>query len=328
MRAGLLDPTALRLLLGVGVVLVVATLTAGLLTWRLRNPKHADLLSNLRQRIYAWWIMVAVLFGALALGELAVIVLFGVLSLLALREFLVLAPEASRRVLAGVVIAAALVHYTLVAMHWYGFYSVFIPVYVFLFLPAAAALAGRTGGFLTRTAIAQWALMVCVFAMSFTPALLHLPVAIDQGREAAEGAALGSGGAAGAKLLLFLFIVVQGSDVLQYIWGKLLGRHPIAPSVSPNKTWEGFLGGVASATVLGALLAWLTPFAPWQAAVMAFVSCLLGFAGGLVMSSIKRDRGIKDFGALIPGHGGVMDRLDSLTFAAPVFFHLVRYFFT
>src|SRR5699024_3743592 len=136
-----------------------------------------------------------------------------------------------------------------------------------------------------------------------------LPVPIEQGREAADGAPLGAGGAAGGKLLLFLVIVVQGSDVLQYIWGKLFGRHPIAPSVSPNKTWEGFIGGVLTATVLGSGLAWLTPFAPWQAGVMAFISCVLGFAGGLVMSSIKRDRDIKDFGALIPGHGGVMDRL-------------------
>ncbi len=325
---GLLDATALRLLGGVGVLLILATATAWLLTWRLRAPKHEELLTNLRQRIYAWWVMIAVLFGSLALGELAAILLFGTLSLLALREFLTLAPMGSRRVLTAVVIGAAVIHYALLMKHWYGFYSVFIPVYVFLFLPAAAALTGRTTGFLTRTAIAQWALMVCVFALSFNPALLHLPVAIEQGREAADGAPLGAGGAAGGNLLLFLVIVVQGSDVLQYIWGKLFGRHPIAPSVSPNKTWEGFIGGVLTATALGSALAWLTPFAPWQAGVMAFLSCVLGFAGGLVMSSIKRDRGIKDFGDLIPGHGGVMDRLDSLTFAAPVFFHLVRYFFT
>jgi len=324
---GLLDATALKLLGGVVLILSVATGVSWVLTWRLSSPKHDDMLRNLRQRIYAWWFMVAVLFGALAAGETATIIMFAALSLLALREFLTLAPQEVRRVLTLVAVIAAIVHYALIWTHWYGFYSVFIPVYAFLFLPAAAALAG-TQGFLARTAITQWALMVSVFAISFAPALLNLPVAIDQGRPAAEAAPPGAGGPAGAKLLLFLVIVVQGSDVLQYIWGKLLGRHPIAPKVSPNKTWEGFLGGVVSATVLGGVLAWLTPFAPWQAAVMAMVSCLLGFAGGLVMSSIKRDRGVKDFGALIPGHGGVMDRLDSLVFAAPVFFHLARYFFT
>ena len=129
-------------------------------------------------------------------------------------------------------------------------------------------------------------------------------------------------------LLLFLLIVVQGSDVLQYVWGKTLGKHPIAPNVSPNKTWEGFIGGVLSATALGAALWWVTPFTPLMAALLAFISCVMGFAGGLVMSAIKRDRGIKDFGSIIPGHGGIMDRLDSLCFAAPVFFHAVRFFYT
>ena len=122
--------------------------------------------------------------------------------------------------------------------------------------------------------------------------------------------------------------MVQASDVLQYIWGKTLGKHKIAPAVSPNKTWEGFLGGVATATLLGTALWWATPFTPWQAAGMSLAITLMGFAGGLVMSAIKRDRGVKDYGTLIKGHGGVMDRIDSLCFSAPVFFHLTRYFFT
>jgi phosphatidate cytidylyltransferase len=155
--------------------------------------------------------------------------------------------------------------------------------------------------------------MVCVYCVSHAPALLLLRVRGYAGQN--------------AKLLLFLVIVVQGSDVLQYVWGKLLGRRPIAPTVSPNKTWEGFLGGVASATLVGTGLWWATPFAPWQAALMALVIALMGFAGGLTMSAIKRDRGVKDFGALISGHGGVLDRIDSLCFAAPVFFHLTRFFF-
>ena len=129
-------------------------------------------------------------------------------------------------------------------------------------------------------------------------------------------------------MLLYFVLVVQASDVLQYIWGKTLGKHKIAPAVSPNKTWEGFLGGVATATLLGTALWWATPFTPWQAAGMSFAITLMGFAGGLVMSAIKRDRGVKDYGTLIKGHGGVMDRIDSLCFSAPVFFHLTRYFFT
>jgi len=119
--------------------------------------------------------------------------------------------------------------------------------------------------------------------------------------------------------------VVQSSDVLQYVWGKLAGRRPVAPQVSPSKTWEGLVGGVACATALGGALYWLTPFTPWEAAAMALVVNLMGFFGGLVMSAIKRDRGVKDWGSLIEGHGGMLDRLDSVAFAAPVFFHLTRY---
>jgi phosphatidate cytidylyltransferase len=129
-------------------------------------------------------------------------------------------------------------------------------------------------------------------------------------------------------LIAFLVVVVQMSDVLQYVWGKLIGRRKIAPQLSPSKTWEGFLGGVGCATLLGAGLWWMTPFTPWQAGLLALVIALMGFAGGLVMSAINRDRGVKDWGHLIAGHGGFIDRLDSVVFAAPVFFHVVRYFWS
>ena len=146
------------------------------------------------------------------------------------------------------------------------------------------------------------------------PALLSLEIPGYEGRN--------------LLLIAFLVLVVQSSDVLQYVWGKLLGRHKIAPELSPSKTVEGFVGGVASATVLGALLWWITPFSPWQAGAMALMIKLMGFFGGLVMSAIKRDRGVKDWGWMIEGHGGVLDRLDSVIFAAPVFFHLTRYWWT
>ena len=114
--------------------------------------------------------------------------------------------------------------------------------------------------------------------------------------------------------------------MLQYIWGKLFGKHLVAPELSPSKTWEGLIGGVGSATLLGAGLYWATPFKPWQAALLALLICVMGFLGGLVMSAIKRDRGVKDWGTMIEGHGGMLDRLDSIVFAAPIFFHVVRYF--
>jgi phosphatidate cytidylyltransferase len=154
--------------------------------------------------------------------------------------------------------------------------------------------------------------MICVYCLSYTPALLMLQIA-GYGRP--------------AKLMLYLVLVDQLSDVLQYVWGKMLGRHKIAPVVSPNKTWEGFVGGVLSATAIGTALWWMTPFTPAVAAAVSFTITLMGFAGGLTMSAIKRDRGVKDYGTMIKGHGGILDRMDSMCFAAPVFFHIVRYFY-
>jgi phosphatidate cytidylyltransferase len=167
---------------------------------------------------------------------------------------------------------------------------------------------------MTRIAEVQWGLMTCVFCLSHVAAVVDLAIPGFEERT--------------LLLVAFLVIVVQASDVMQYVWGKLGGRHKIAPTLSPAKTVEGFVGGIASATLLGAGLFWLTPFTPLQAAGMALVITLMGFFGGLVMSAIKRDRGVKDWGASLPGHGGILDRCDSLIFAAPIFFHLTRYWFT
>ena len=193
----------------------------------------------------------------------------------------------------------------------YGLYSIFIPVSAFLLLPIFAALSADTTRFLERASKVQWGLMICVFCLSHVPALMTLHIPGYEGRN--------------LLLIAFLVLVVQGSDVLQYIWGKLLGKHKVAPELSPSKTWEGLIGGVVSATVLGAGLHGITPFTALEAALVAFVICLMGFFGGLVMSAIKRDRGVKDWGHMIEGHGGILDRVDSVVFAAPIFFHVVRY---
>jgi phosphatidate cytidylyltransferase len=188
---------------------------------------------------------------------------------------------------------------------------VFIPVYCFLVLPMLAAARGDVREFLQRSATLQWGLMITVYCVSHVPALLTLDIPGYAGRN--------------AFLLVFLILVVQSSDVLQYVWGKLAGARKIAPEVSPSKTLEGFLGGVASATLLGGAMWWISPFTPLQAAGIALAVALAGFLGGLVMSAIKRDRGVKDWGTLIEGHGGMLDRLDSVCFSAPIFFHIVRY---
>ena len=299
---------------GVVVVLAVATALGRLLGRRAATEAGRATVANLNARIRSWWVMTAVYLASVLAGPIGAIILFGVLSFWALREFITLTPtrRADHRTLFVSFFLAIPLQYWLVATRRYGLFSILIPVYAFLYIPTRSALGGDTDRFLERIAEIQWGLMICVYCVSHAPALLMLDIPGYEGQN--------------AKLLLYLILVVELSDVLQYVWGKLFGRRPIAPTVSPNKTVEGFVGGIASATALGTALWWMTPFRPWQAAAMALVVTLMGFAGGLTMSAIKRDRGVKDFGYALAGHGGVLDRIDSLCFAAPVFFHLTHYF--
>ncbi len=310
-----LDPELLWLLGGVFALLVVSSAIGALLARRAASPSARAVVDNLNARIRAWWVMCAVFALTLASGGIGSLVLFGLLSFLALREFITLAPtrRGDHRTLFWTFFVFTPLQYVFVGMRWYGMFAVLIPVYAFLFVAARVAAAGDTERFLERTAKIHFGLMVCVFCVSHAPALLILDIPGYTGRN--------------ASLLMFLVLVDQMSDVLQYVWGKLLGRHRIAPSVSPSKTVEGFVGGVATAVLIGSALWWVTPFTPLQAAAMSAVIALMGFLGGLVMSAIKRDRGVKDFGTVIEGHGGILDRIDSVCFAAPVFFHLTRYFF-
>jgi len=304
------------LMLGVLGVLVLASAVAALLRARLGPGSTDPVIENLVARIKAWWAMAALLAIAMLFGRAGVVTLFGLLSFAAMREFLTLTAKsrADHYALAAAFFVVLPVQYYLIWIDWYGLYSIFIPVYAFLLLPIISALRSDTQGFLTRVSETQWGLMICVFAASHVPALLTLQIPGYEGKS--------------ILLIAFLVVVVQSSDVLQYVFGKLFGRHRIAPRLSPSKTWEGFLGGVISASLLGAALWWMTPFAIWQAFAISGVIAIMGFFGGLVMSAIKRDKGVKDWGHLIAGHGGFIDRLDSVVFSAPIFFHIVRYFWS
>jgi phosphatidate cytidylyltransferase len=311
-----LDKQTIWLVGGVLALLVVASLIGWVLALRVTDEKGRATVQNLNARTRAWWMMVAVFGLAMATGGIGSVILFALTSFLALREFITLTPTrpGDHRTLFWVFFFILPLQYYLIAIKWYGLFSIMIPVYAFLFIPIRSAAAGDCDNFLERTAKIQWGLMVCVYCVSYVPALLALDIPGYAGQN--------------GKLMFYFVLVAQISDVLQYVWGKTLGRHKIAPNVSPNKTWEGFIGGIGAATLIGAGLWWATPFTPWQSAGMSLAITLMGFAGGLVMSAIKRDRGVKDYGNLIEGHGGVMDRIDSLCFAAPVFFHLTRFFFT
>ncbi|GES44317.1 phosphatidate cytidylyltransferase [Rhizobium dioscoreae] len=306
----------IHLVLGIFGVLIVASIIGYVLEQRLSPDGSNAAIENLNARIKAWWVMVVLIGIAFIAGRAGVILLFAFCSFAALREFVTLinTKRADHWALAAAFFVALPVQYYLLWAEQYGIYSIFIPVYAFLFMPIIAVLRGDTERFLVRIAEVQWALMICVFCASHVPALLTLHIPGYEGRN--------------VLLIAFLVIVVQLSDVLQYVWGKLFGKTKIAPRLSPSKTVEGFVGGVISSSLIGATLWWVTPFTPLQAGLLAFIITIMGFFGGLVMSAIKRDRGVKDWGHLIEGHGGLIDRLDSVVFSAPIFFHLVRFWWS
>lgn len=240
--------------------------------------------------------------------------LFAFVSFLALREFITLVEtrNADRSALFWLFPAIAL-QYLWVWQQWYGMFIIFIPVYLFLFIPLRLVLAGDTDGFIRSAGVIHWGAMICIFSLSHVAFLMQLK---------APGVGHGLG------YMLSLVIMTALNDVFQFIWGKTLGGPKIIPKISPGKTWSGFLGGVASSAVLASfLLPLLTPYGHLAGAAVGALLAACGFAGDLVESAVKRDIGVKDSGSSLPGHGGILDRVDSLTYTAPVFFHLTWYLF-
>lgn len=300
---------------GVAVLLAVASLVGWLLQRGAAHRGGSGVIDNLNARIRAWWVMVAVIAACFLLGKTATVVLFAIASGFALREFVTLTPTRPGDHLPLVVCFYILlpVQYWLISDGWYNLFAIFLPVYGFLLLPVLTAVSGDTELFLERVTKLQWGVMITVYCISYAPALLLVDVPGYSGQN--------------LLLMIYLLLVVQISDVLQYVFGKLFGKRKIAPHVSPSKTVEGFIGGGLSAVGIGTALWWVTPFTPLQACGMAAVIVIAGFLGGLALSAVKRSLGAKDWGSMIEGHGGMLDRLDSVSFAAPVFFHLTRYFF-
>ncbi len=304
-----LAPPLLWSLGGLYLLLIAASLIVSLLQ-RKQPEKHAELVA----RVNSWWLMILIFSLAIVISTRLAIILFALVSFLALKEYLAMIStrRADRRVVFWAFLAIPLQYYW-VAIGWYGMFIIFIPVYLFLLIPARMVLIGDTQGFLKAAGTLHWGLMITVFSISHAAYLLALP----------DNPAAPAGG---AGLLFYLVFLSQFNDVAQYTWGKLFGKRPVVPKVSPKKTLEGLLGGVATTTLIGWLIApHLTPLAGWWAVLGGLIIGLSGFFGDVVISAVKRDIGVKDSGTLIPGHGGIMDRVDSLTFSAPLFFHFLYY---
>jgi phosphatidate cytidylyltransferase len=302
--------TATGFWVGANLVAILSVATA----YGLMKSKPEDRPNEFLDRVKSWWIMVAIVGMAILLGRTATIVLFAVISYIALKEYFSIVPtRRTDRLILLLAYLAVPVQYYWVGIAWYGMFIIFVPVYMFLGLPAAMVLRGETGGFLKAAGTLHWGLMVCVFSISHAAYLTVTPDAV-------------TGEPFGVGPLVFLLLVTQFNDVAQYLSGKAFGRHKISPGVSPNKTVEGFAGGIAATLILSLVLfPFLTPLTLAQAAALGIALPVAGLLGDITMSAIKRDIGVKDTGSLLPGHGGLLDRIDSLTFTAPLFFHAVYY---
>ena len=327
----LLDFRAMVLL---GVVLALLGIAYGIGHYLQRQPESVltpAVVKSFNRRVLTWWMLFAVLGATFLISRHVATVFFFAISFWALREFITLTPTrlGDHRALFWMFFVFTPLQYILVAVgefDLWGFtinkdnrlFTNLIPVYAFLFIPARVALAGDHKRFLERTAKIQVGLLICVFALSHAPELLDLKLATNGTQW--------EGGNAG--VLLFFILVVQISDASQFVWNHWIGKRPIAPAINLSRTWEGFTGGVLTASLIGTALWWVTPFSPLQAALMSALLGVMGFAGSMTMSAIKRDRGVEDYGTLVQGHVGVLDRFDSICFAAPVFYYVTHFLFT
>lgn len=300
-------------LIGVLLLLVVSSIIAFLLT-KFKPEKD---FKEVNLRIKSWWVMATVFTFAILINHNLSLIFLAFLCFLAFKEYLSLIPtnRAHRNILFWAYLAIPIQFYW-IYIGWYGMFIIFIPVYMFLFLPIQMILIGESKGFLRTMGTVHWGLMLMVFGLSHLAYLLIVP------------GTTGSNAAGGAGLVLYIVILTQCNDVAQFIWGKMLGKHKVIPRVSPNKTWEGLIGGIITTMLLALLLApLLTPLTLWSTLFTGFFISIAGFIGDVNISSLKRDLGIKDTGTTIPGHGGILDRVDSLTYTAPLFFHFIRYFY-
>jgi phosphatidate cytidylyltransferase len=298
-------------------VLALATLVAFSRTLREQTAAQQDRHERRKRDLRAVWVGAVLFWLAWASGPFGSTLLFGVLSFLALREFVTLTHtrRADHRSLLLAFFVVLPLQYIIVASEHFDFFTVFIPVYVFLAIPVVSAFGNDPQRFLERTAKIQWGIMVCVYGMSHAPALLLLDLPKYEDR--------------GAFLVFFLVVVVAVAQIVQEAASRVLRRRPVARAISRSFSWRAWLSGTAAAALVGALLYWATPFTPVPALVMGLLAGASGTLGELVMKALKRDAGVRQWGGRpsVTGAVGLLDRVAALCFAAPVFFHSVRWYF-
>ncbi|MGL6194738.1 MAG: phosphatidate cytidylyltransferase [Thermoguttaceae bacterium] len=269
---------------------------------------------NFKLRLKSFWLIVILFTVAFSFNKLFAFFFLALINYLALKEFFSLIPtrRADRRVLLWAYLVIP-VQFYFIYINWIVMFYLLVPLYMFLFIPMRMVLIGENEGFLKSCGTIHWGLMSTVYSLGYLAAYMSIPVEKNP-----------TGGAVG--MLLCILILTVFNDFAQFLFGKSFGKHKIIPKVSPNKTWEGFIGGVIATTLMALFLVpYLTPLSLIRGGGAGFVIAVAGYLGDVTMSAIKRDIGVKDTGSLLPGHGGILDRLDSLVFTAPLFFHYIVY---
>ena len=295
-------------LLGIIALLILAK--AGLIL--LKTRISLEDLKEMNLRLRTWWIMVVTFSTSLVLGRWGSLTFIALISFLALKEYLSLIPTRpiDRPILFLAYIAIP-IQFFLIALKQYQMFIVFTPLFAILVLSIGMVMVGEPHGFLHTVGSLTWGLLITVFSLGHLGFLIVLPASVNP-----------NGGVVG--LLMYLILLTQVSDVIQYIVGKLFGRQQVIQRVSKGKTWEGLIGGLAITLILSVLLApGFTPMNRWEGFFAGLLIGFAGFFGDVTISALKRDLGVKDAGTLLPGHGGILDRVDSLILSAPLFFNFV-----
>ena len=257
----------------------------------------------------SWW-MVAIVVAGVALGGLAAAsVVFGVVSALALVEFFRLAEPTTSALTKCLTYCLVPVAYLFIGWGPPLAFQIIFPVAAMGLLSIVLICEQRTSGFLRDVSVHVWGLLLTTYLLGYTVLLFRLPV----GDELNTGA-----------WFLLLVVLTESNDIMQALVGRKWGRTKLSPLVSPHKSWEGLLGGMVSTMLLAGVVGpWLTSLRVWQAVLAGLLVAVAGIFGDLTVSACKRDVGVKDSGTLLPGQGGMLDRIDSLTFTAPAFYFLV-----
>jgi phosphatidate cytidylyltransferase len=308
----------------IGVVFAALAVGSVIRFYSLRNADE-----ELRHKRFAslrtWWIIAVVVAAGLVAGRLGICLLLAAAGIVAFREYVtLLGIRDSERPAVYAVYGIAVVHYLLILLGQASAFLVFVPLGGLAILAVLQLVRGNPAGYVRTLGALFWGMMVLIYGLSHAAYLFVLPAT-----------AVGPVGPAG--WFLFLVVLTEADDIFQAVVGRAFGshkRHRLAPVISPNKTWEGLIGGMLATVMLAILLApSLTTFADgsdsgslWRwggPALAGIVVTFAGLFGDINMSAVKRDSGVKDSSTLLPGMGGLIDRVDSLTFAAPTFVYFL-----